>query len=96
MQCLCEANENLELALEALYERFGRQQFFEDGESLPKIKEIIEAAQYAQFELEEHLDSLDSDEEDLEEPLDSLASDEEEEEPEGEPEKGVTSFGHLA
>jgi len=82
MQCLCEANENLELALEALYERFGRLQFFEDGESLPKIKEIIEAAQYAQFELEEYLDSL--------------ASDEEEEEPEGEPEKGVTSFGHLA
>ena len=80
MQCLCEANENLELALEALYERFGRLQF-EDGGSL-KIKEIIEAAQYAQFELEEYLDSL--------------ASDEEEEEPEGEPEKGVTSFGHLA
>ena len=80
MQCLCEANENLELALEALYERFGRLQF-EDGGSL-KIKEIIEAVQYAQLDLEEYLDSL--------------ASDEEEEEPEGEPEKGVTSFGHLA
>jgi hypothetical protein len=82
MQCLCQANDNLELALEALYERFGREQFFEDNGDIPKLKEIIEAVQYAQFELEEYLESLGSDEED--------------EEAEGEPEKGVTSFGNLA
>lgn len=82
MQCLCQANDNLELALEALYECFGREQFFEDNGEIPKLKEIIEAVQYAQFELEEYLESLGSDDED--------------EEPEGEPEKGVTSIGHLA
>lgn len=58
MRCLFDVNDNLEQALEGLYERFGRLQFPEDEEDLPKIREILEAVQYAQFELEDYLESL--------------------------------------